>query len=128
MSKFERCFVAVLLVLAVSAGIFFATPVGVTVLNHYGFAMHKADDATSYDTLKKVEDSCRGLIATYEADKLMYEQYKDSEDKEKQGWAEQAKIRANRAAANYNAFYLKNSFVWADAVPADICSELPYLE
>lgn len=128
MSKSERCFVAVLLVLVVSAGIFFATPVGLTILNHYGFAMHKVNDATSYDTLKKVEDSCRGMIANYEADKLTYEQYKGSEDKEKQVWAEQAKMRANRTVASYNEFYLKNRFVWAGAVPADIRSELAYLE
>ena len=38
--------------------------------------VQKADDRTNYETLKKVEDTCRAMIASYEADKLTYEQYK----------------------------------------------------
>ena len=68
------------------------------------------------------------MLASYEADRLTYEQYKSSDSEEKQGWAEQAKMRANRTAASYNEFMLKNSFVWEDNVPADIRTELPYLE
>ena len=37
-------------------------------------------------------------------------------------------MRANRTAASYNEYYLKNSFVWSGAVPSDIKGSLPYLE
>ena len=36
-------------------------------------------------------------------------------------------ITANRTAASYNEYYLKNSFVWSGAVPSDIRGSLPYL-
>jgi hypothetical protein len=68
------------------------------------------------------------MIASYEADKLTYEQYKDSDNEEKQSWAEQAKMRANRTAAQYNEYIRKNSFVWADNVPDDIGERLEYVE
>ena len=109
-------------------GFFCITPAGVALRNGYGYAVQKVDDATSYQTRKKVEDTCRAMIANYEADRISYEQYKDNPDPEKQGWAEQAKMRANRTAASYNEYYLKNSFVWSGAVPSDIGGRLPYLE
>lgn len=68
------------------------------------------------------------MIASYESDKLMYEQYKDSDNQEKQSWAEQAKIRANKTASTYNNYILKNSFLWGDNIPKDILEELQYLE
>jgi hypothetical protein len=68
------------------------------------------------------------MVASYEADKLTYEQYKDSESKEEQSWASQAKMRANRTAANYNNYVLKNSYVWEDNIPADIATELSIVE
>ena len=68
------------------------------------------------------------MIASYNADKLTYEQYKDSESEEKQSWAEQAKMRANRTASSYNNYILENAFVWEGNVPTDIDNELPYLE
>ena len=86
------------------------------------------DDATNYETLKKVEDTCRAMIASYETDRLTWEQYKSSNDEEKVGWAEQAKMRANKTAASYNNYILENSYVWRNNVPEDIRSELPYLE
>lgn len=88
----------------------------------------KIDDATNYDIIKKVEDSCRAMIASYESDKLTYEQYKDSDNEEKQSWAEQAKMRANKTASAYNNYILENSFVWKDNVPNDIKNELEYLQ
>lgn len=90
-------------------------------------AVQKADDATNYKTLKKVEDTCRAMQASYQADKLTWEQYRHSETEERRSWADQALTRANRTAATYNAYILENSYVWADNVPKDISKELPYL-
>ena len=128
MSKTEKVLIAILITLVLMAAFFCVTPVGVALRNSYGFAVQKVDDATRYETRKKVEDTCRAMIANYEADRISYEQYKQSDDAEKQGWAEQAKMRANRTAASYNEYYLKNSFVWSGAVPSDIKGSLPYLE
>ena len=128
MSNLEKSMIAFLVVLCLLISFFWLTPKGVGIRNGYGFAMQKVDDVTSYDTRKKVEDTCRAMIANYEADSLTYAQYKESADSEKQGWAEQAKMRANRTAASYNEYYLKNSFVWSGAVPSDIKGSLPYLE
>ena len=128
MSNTEKVLTAILITLVLMAAFFCITPVGVALRNSYGFAVQKVDDATRYETRKKVEDTCRAMIANYEADRISYEQYKQSDDAEKQGWAEQAKMRANRTAASYNEYYLKNSFVWSGAVPSDIRGSLPYLE
>ena len=128
MSKAEKVLIAILITLVLMAAFFCITPVGVALRNSYGFAVQKVDDATRYETRKKVEDTCRAMIANYEADRISYEQYNQSDDEEKQGWAEQAKMRANRTAASYNEYYLKNSFVWSGAVPSDIRGSLPYLE
>ena len=47
---------------------------------------------------------------------------------EKQSWAEQAKMRANRTANSYNEYILKNSYVWEDNIPSDIDYSLPIVE
>lgn len=118
--------VALCIVLIVS--IFFgATPTGKAMWNNWFHVVQKADDDTNYKTLKKVEDTCRSMIASYNADKLTYEQYKDSDNEEKQTWAEQAKMRANKTASSYNNYILKNSYVWENNVPSDICLELMYI-
>lgn len=96
--------------------------------NKVEYIDQKIDDATSYDTLKKVEDTCRAMQASYESDRLTWEQYKDSEEEEKQSWAEQAKMRANKTAATYNNYMLENSFVWAGNIPADITGKLEYIK
>ena len=67
------------------------------------------------------------MIASYTSDNLTYEQYKDSDSEEKQSWAEQARMRANKTAASYNEYVLKNSYVWEDNIPSDIESSLLYL-
>lgn len=103
---------------------FSATPAGVATWNNWWHGVQKADDATNYETLKKVEDTCRAMISSYESDKLTYEQYKDSDNEEKQSWAEQAKMRANKTATEYNNYILKNSYVWKNNVPADIYMRL----
>ena len=107
---------------------FAANPFGVMAWNSWFGLVQKADDATNYETLKQVEDTCRSMIASYEADRLTYEQYKNSEDDEQRSWAEQAKMRANRTASTYNNYILENSYVWSGNVPNDIDSELDYLE
>ncbi len=107
---------------------FCSTPVGVRFFNSWGYALQKEDDATNYKTAKKVEDTCRSMIISYEADKLMYEQYCTSDKAEELSWANNAKIRANKTALMYNEFILKNSFVWEDNIPLDIKKELPILQ
>ena len=107
---------------------FVANPLGVMSWNSWFGLVQRADDATNYETLKQVEDTCRSMIASYEADRFTYEQYKNSEDDEQQSWAEQAKMRANRTASTYNNYILENSYVWSGNVPNDIDSELDYLE
>lgn len=98
------------------------------VLNRFAFQVQKIDDATNYRTIKQVEDSCRAMISSYTADKLTYEQYKDSDSQEQQSWAAQAKMRANKTAASYNEYILKNSFIWQDNIPKDILQRLEYLK
>ena len=122
---------AIAAIAAVCIGLilFFAVnPLGVMSWNSWFGLVQKADDATNYETLKQVEDTCRSMIASYEADRLTYEQYKNSEDDEQQSWAEQAKMRANRTASTYNNYILENSYVWSGNVPNDIDSKLDYLE
>ena len=80
----------------------------------------KIEDRTSYDTRKKVEDTCRGMIASYKTDKATYDMYITSDSEEKQSWAEQAKMRANKTANSYNEYILKNSFVFEGNIPEDI--------
>lgn len=118
-----------LIIIIIGLPIFFgATPVGKALFNNWFFDVQKVDDKTNYNTLKKVEDTCRAMISSYEADRLTYEQYKDSDDEDKRSWAEQAKMRANKTASSYNNYILENSFVWEDAVPSDIKSRLDYIE
>lgn len=119
----------VFICVVVGFSIFFnLTPTGKAIWNNQFHSIKKADDNTNYKTLKKVEDTCRSMIASYNADKLTYEQYKNSENEEKQSWAEQAKMRANKTASSYNNYILKNSYVWENNVPKDIYMELSYIE
>ena len=115
----------ILAVLFVVGIIFFAaTPSGRATWNNWWHDVQKADDDTNYETRKMVEDTCRAMISSYESDKLTYMQYKDSDNEEKLSWAEQAKMRANKTAVEYNNYILKNSYVWRNNVPADIYMNL----
>ena len=114
------CFVVMLVTVA-------TTPIGRAWWNAHFYIVQKVDDNTSYQTKKQVEDSCRAMIASYESDKLTYEQYKDSDSAEKQTWAEQAKMRANKTASSNNNYVLENSFVWEENIPTDIESKLEYI-
>jgi hypothetical protein len=121
--------IVVLVVLIIGLPIFFgATPMGKAMWNNWFHEVQKVDDATNYETLKKVEDTCRAMISSYNADKLTYEQYKDSDNEEKQEWAEQAKMRANKTASTYNNYILENEYVWKGNVPSDIRHNLPYID
>ena len=104
------------------------THVGRASWNLWTGSVQKVDDATNYRTKKNVEDTCRAMVSSYESDKLTYQQYKDSASAEKQSWAEQAKMRENKTAATYNNYILENSFLWSGNVPAEVKSELTYLE
>ena len=118
-----------LILVFIGLPIFFsATPMGKAMWNNWFHAVQKADDTTNYETLKKVEDTCRSMISSYNADKLTYEQYKESDNDEKQSWAEQAKMRANKTASTYNNYILKNEYVWKGNVPSDIFYKLDYIE
>ena len=129
MSEPSKIIVAVLCTILILAMLFFMfVPSGRAIWNSYQHTMHKVDDATLYQTRKKVEDSCRAMISSYTSDILTYDQYKDSADTEKQGWAEQAKMRANKTAASYNEYVLKNSYVWEGNVPNDIRKQLDYIK
>lgn len=119
---------AIVVILIIAFAVWVNTPGGRATYNEYFYEVQKADDDTNYRTRKKVEDTCRSMIASYEADRLTYEQYKESDNEEKQSWAEQAKMRANKTAASYNNYILENSFVWENNVPEDIKEELEYLE
>ena len=115
---------AALLVVLICVGAVFIGWGNTWFSNQVGYVNQKIDDATNYETWKEVEDSCRAMIASYEADKLTWEQYKDSESSEQRSWADQAKMRANRTAATYNNYILKNSYVWSGNIPDDILSEI----
>ena len=129
MKKLGLIGIVIIIYVIISLSLFFGvTPQGKAMWNNWFHAVQKADDNTNYKTLKKVEDTCRSMIASYKSDKLTYEQYKDSDNEEKQSWAEQAKMRANKTASSYNNYILKNSYVWKNNVPADIYLELAIIE
>ena len=128
MEKILIAVLVVLLLLGIVLGIASCTPSGRAFLNNWGHEVQKVDDRTRYDTRKQVEDTCRAAIVSYEADRLTWEQYKDSEDPEQRSWADAAKMRANKAAVTYNEYFLKNSYVFEDNVPEDIRTELDLLD
>lgn len=126
MSKFIKFFLVFLLI----GGIIFfaATPMGVGIWNTWFYNVQKIDDSTNYITRKKVEDACRSMISSYTSDRMVYEQYIKSDNEEEQSWAKQAQMRANKTAASYNEYILKNSFVWENNIPNDIYNSLSYIE
>lgn len=125
LARIVAAFLVLLLIVGMAAS---CTPSGRTALNTWQYELQKVDDATRYQTRKQVEDTCRATIVSYESDRLTWEQYKDSESAEQRGWAEAAKIRANKAALTYNEYFLKNSYVFEGNIPADIREALELLE
>lgn len=128
MSKVGTIIATIISVILIGGIIFFGfTPGGRSVWNSYTHSLEKADE-NQYETKKQVEDTARAMIASYKSDVATYEQYKESDNEEKQSWAEQAKMRANRTANSYNEYILKNSYVWEDNIPSDIDYSLPIVE
>ncbi len=128
MSKAGTTIVTIISIILIGAIIFFGfTPGGRSIWNSYTHSLEKADE-NQYETKKQVEDTARSMIASYKSDVATYNQYKDSDNEEKQSWAEQAKMRANRTANSYNEYILKNSYVWEDNIPSDINYSLPIIE
>lgn len=108
--------------------IYFAfVPSGRRVFNSYTHSLQVAEDDTLYRTRKDVEDTCRSMQSSYESDKLVWLQWKDSDDKEHRMWAEQAMMRANKTAAEYNNYIVKNNYVWKNNIPSDIYMTMKYL-
>ena len=129
MRVFICIFVVIVLILVIGLPIYFnTTPQGKAMWNNWFHAVQVADDNTNYETLREVENTCRSMIASYESDKLTYEQYKDSESEEERSWGSQAKMRANKTASTYNNYILKNKYVWRNNVPADIYITLSIVE
>jgi prepilin-type N-terminal cleavage/methylation domain-containing protein len=99
------------------------TSAGRGMWNRHMYNVNKTDDITRYSTLKEVEDTCRAMQASYYSDIESYKAYKESGQDE---LATQVLIRANRTATTYNEYYLKNSFIFKDAVPSDIQEKLTF--
>lgn len=128
MNKFFTGVIAVVCIIFIGCFIYFSfVPSGRTAWNNYVHSLHKADE-NQYETKKQVEDTARAMIASYRSDVDTYNQYKDSDNEEKQSWAEQAKMRANRTANSYNEYILKNSYIWEDNIPSDIKYSLEKIE
>ena len=100
-------------------------PWNTVMFNKHDALVQEADSATNWETLREVENSCRAMVSNSKADVLIYEQYINSTDHK--DWAEQARIRANKTAAQYNEYILKNNYVWKQGIPDDIEEELPYI-
>lgn len=127
MKKGLGCFLAIILILLLGVGGIFLGFFDTWLSNKVDYVNHKIEDRTNYDTRKKVEDTARASIASYKADRATWEQYRDSDNAEKQSWAEQAKMRANKTASVYNEYMLKNSYVFEGNIPSDIEYQLETL-
>ncbi len=125
--KYLIAFVLLALVVA-PLTYFVATPQGRAAWNNYWHDVEKADVNTSFESRKKVEDTCRSMIASYNSDVLTYQQYKDYDTDEQRSWAAQAKMRANKTASSYNNYILVNSYIWEGNVPDDIKQRLDVVE
>lgn len=123
----KRATIAVIAVCVAIIILFVFNPFGIALKNSWDGLLRRVDDATNYEKLRQVEDTCRAMIASYEADRLAYEQYADGEGEEL-SWAAQARMRANRTASTYNNYILENSYVWSGNVPEDIDTELEYID
>lgn len=127
-NKMAMVFSAIVIsILLIVIGYNFAPGIRETV-NKNQTAVQIVDDQTRYETLKKVEDTCRAMISSYESDVLTWNQYKDSESEIERTWAAQAKMRANKTASSYNNYILQNNFVWKDNIPEDIRTTLDIIE
>lgn len=112
------------IITGIALAIFFcATPKGKSIINNYEASL-KSVDEQKYEKQKEVEDTCRAMIASYESDKLIYEQNINSDSELDVELAKNARIRANKTASTYNNYILENDFVWKENVPEDISMQL----
>ena len=105
---------------------FTVTSTGKKIINDWQYSLNRVDER-DYEHQKEVEDTCRMMIASYNNDKLIYLQYKDSDKELEIEMSNNARTRANQTASNYNNYILKNKYVWKDNVPNDIYMQLEYL-
>lgn len=125
----KNAIICILAFIACIAVIFFAfVPAGRRISNKWQAKLIETDVDTSYKAQKEIEDTLRSYIASYEADRITYETNKDANTPEATTLANAAKTRANRTVAVYNEYYLKNSHIWKDNIPADIKTELEYIQ
>lgn len=121
-------FLIVLGLLAVGGVIFFtSTSTGQEIWNNWQTSIQESKEKSELERKKKVEDTCRSMIASYKKDVITYEGFKDNDDEFYRSIAMEARIRANQTASTYNEYILKNSYVWKDNAPSDIASELEYI-
>lgn len=124
MGKAGTIIVSILALLFVAATIFFGfTPTGRAIILGYENEMMEVDEA-SYENRKKVEDTCRAMITSYNSDVDIWNMYKDSDNINQKNYADAARIRAVKTANEYNEYILKNSYVWKENVPSDIFMKL----
>ena len=116
---------ALAVIAAVIILFFGATTIGRTVWNNYWHDVEKADDNTSYENRKMVEDAARAYISSYNADVDIYNTYCDSDDENMRSYANSARIRAIQTANSYNEYLRENSYIWADNMPEDLPTSLP---
>lgn len=118
---------SILSALIVGLTLFFTvTPIGRKIINDWQYSLNRVDER-DYEHQKEVEDTCRMMIASYNNDKLIYLQYKDSDKELEIEMSNNARTRANQTASSYNNYILKNKYVWRDNVPNDIYMQLEYL-
>ncbi len=119
------------LVIALGIGIiifFNATSAGKTAWNNWQASIQEANEKSEYEKRKKVEETCRSMIASYQQDVMTYEAFKDNEDEYYRSIAMEARTRANQTAKEYNEYIEKNKDVLKEDWPADISDCLIYIE
>ena len=70
MSNKERAILIIVICAILAVLMIILTPIGRSMWNKRMHDVQVADDSTNYETLKKVEDACRAMIASYESDRL----------------------------------------------------------
>ena len=123
---FDKDNIKGIIIVLIAAAVFIFAAFNISKVIDY-HVKKSIDEKIDYKMLKNIEDTCRGMISSYNFDKVTYEQYKDSTNAEQKSWAEQAKMRANKTASTYNNYILENNYVWKGNVPEDIKFELAYI-
>lgn len=58
----------------------------------------------------QIAEICNAMESSYTADRCIYEKYHRSEVEEERQRADQAKVRANKTASDYNVFVEENDY------------------